>query len=96
MKNYTLTLYITGKTSGSMRAIDNMKKICREELEDIYELKIIDVLDMPQIAEDEKIFATPTLIKNLPPPLRRIVGDLSDKEKVLIGLDLTTNKNEEI
>ena len=88
MKHYTLKLYVTGKTSRSERAIENLKRICDEELPDAYELTIIDILERPQLAEDEKILATPMLIKELPPPLRRIIGDLSVRESVLLGLDL--------
>jgi circadian clock protein KaiB len=85
---YILKLYITGKTPRSDQAIAHLKEICARELADKYQLSIIDVLEHPQLAEDEKILATPTLIKELPPPLRRIIGDLSDTEKVLLGLDL--------
>jgi circadian clock protein KaiB len=88
MANYILKLYITGHSPRSEHAILNMKRICEEELADGYELIIIDVLEHPQLAEDERVLATPTLIKALPPPLRRIIGDLSDTEKVLFGLDL--------
>ncbi|MEO5356964.1 MAG: circadian clock protein KaiB [Nitrospirae bacterium YQR-1] len=88
MGNYILKLYITGKTPKSERAITNLKNLCEVELQNQYEMVIIDVLERPQLAEDEKILATPTLIKELPPPLRRIIGDLSDTEKVLLGLDL--------
>lgn len=94
MKKIKLKLYVTGKTSRSERAIANLHRLCDAELEGRYELSIIDVLEHPQLAENEKIIATPTLIKELPPPLRRVIGDLSDKEKVLLGLDisfLTTN-----
>lgn len=83
-----LKLYITGKTSRSQKAITNLQRICSDELKENYVLQIIDVLEQPQLAEDEKILATPTLIKELPPPLRRIIGDLSNSEKVLLGLDL--------
>lgn len=83
-----LKLYITGRTSRSENAISNLQRICSEELTNNYVLQIIDVLEQPQLAEDEKILATPTLIKELPPPLRRIIGDLSNSEKVLLGLDL--------
>jgi circadian clock protein KaiB len=88
MNKYLLKLYVTGRTPRSERAIGNLKRICGEELADRYEMVIIDILERPQLAEDEKILATPTLIKQLPPPLRRIIGDLSDTEKVLLGLDL--------
>ena len=88
MPKFILKLYITGQTPKSERAIANMRRICEEGLEGQYELIIIDVLERPQLAEDEKILATPTLTKELPLPLRRIIGDLSDTEKVLLGLDI--------
>ena len=90
MKKIVLRLYITGTTPRSMRAIENLRAICSGELEEKVDLQVIDVLERPQLAEDEKIIATPTLIKNIPPPLRRIIGDLSDREKVLLGLDIVT------
>ena len=83
-----MTLYITGCTQKSELSIANLHRICKEKLSDRYELRIIDVLEHPQLAENERILATPTLIKELPPPLRRVIGDLSDSEKVLLGLDL--------
>jgi circadian clock protein KaiB len=85
---YILKLYVTGKTPRSEWAIVNLQRICEQEFPGQYELIIIDVLQRPQLAEDEKIFATPTLVKELPPPLRRIIGDLSNTEQVLIGLDI--------
>ncbi len=88
MKEYVLKLYITGQTPRSQRAIATLQRICEEELEGRYELIIIDVLERPQLAEDEKIMATPTLVRVLPPPLRRIIGDLSSVEQVLLGLDI--------
>lgn len=87
---FVLKLYITGRTPRSEHSIANLRKLCEEEMAGRYELQIIDILERPQLAEDEKILATPTLIKELPPPLRRIIGDLSDRERVLLGLDLTT------
>ena len=96
--NIVLKLYITGQTPKSERAIANMQSICKNELEGQYELVIIDVMERPQLAEDEKILATPTLIKVLPPPLARVIGDLSDTEKILLGLDIqphiTTSKKQ--
>jgi circadian clock protein KaiB len=89
MNKFKLRLYVTGKTPKSERAIANLKEICEKDLRGLYELQIIDVLERPQLAEDEKILATPTLIKDLPPPLKRIIGDLSNSEKVLLGLDLS-------
>ena len=88
MNKQLLKLYITGQTPKSQRAIANLRRICEEELKGQYEMVIIDVLERPQLAEDEKILATPTLSKELPLPLRRIIGDLSDTDKVLLGLDL--------
>jgi circadian clock protein KaiB len=85
---YLLRLFITGKTDKSEQSIANLQSICEKDLRGEYELEVIDVLEKPQLAEDEKILATPTLIKKLPPPLRRLIGDLSDIEKVLFGLDL--------
>jgi circadian clock protein KaiB len=88
MPKFSLKLYVTGQTPKSERAIANIRRICEEELKGQYELVVIDVLERPQLAEDEKILATPTLTKELPPPLRRVIGDLSDTEKVLLGLDI--------
>ena len=92
MKKALLKLYVTGQTPRSERAIANLRRICQEDLKGEYELIVVDVLERPQLAEDEKIIATPTLIKELPPPLRRVIGDLSDKEKVLLGLDMQSNE----
>lgn len=85
---YHLKLYITGKTPRTERAIANLRRMCAEDLAEAYELEIIDILEHPELAEDERILATPTLIKKLPPPLRRVIGDLSDRDRVLVGLDL--------
>jgi circadian clock protein KaiB len=87
-QNHILRLYVMGRTPRSQQAVANIRRICEEELQGRYQLDVIDVLERPQLAEDEKILATPTLVKELPPPLRRIIGDLSDKELVLMGLDL--------
>lgn len=94
MNKYLLKLYVAGETPRSEQAISNLKKICQEDLCGMYEMRIIDILERPQLAEDEKILATPTLIKELPLPVRRIIGDLSDKEKVLVGLDLQNIETE--
>ena len=85
---YVLRLYVTGMTPRSARAIANVKEICEEYLKGRYDLQVIDVYEQPVLAEGEQIIAVPTLIKKLPLPLRRIIGDLSDRERVLIGLDL--------
>ena len=83
-----LRLFVTGTSPRAEIAVGNLRRICEQELRGQYELQVIDVLEQPQLAEDEKILATPTLIKQLPPPLRRVIGDLSDKDKVLLGLEV--------
>jgi circadian clock protein KaiB len=88
LSKYLLRLFVTGASARTGTAIANLKRICEQELQGMYDLEIIDVLEHPELAEDEKILATPTLIKSLPPPLRRVIGDLSDKEKVLLGLEV--------
>jgi len=91
---YILKLYVLGTSATSSRAIKNIKDIIEEQLNDKYTLQVIDVLQYPQLAEDDKILATPTLVKSLPAPIRKIIGDLSAKEKVLLGLDIVTGKPE--
>ena len=91
-KKYFLKLFVTGQTPRAELAIENLRRICEEEFSNEYELIVVDILKRPQLAEDEKILATPTVIKELPPPIRRIIGDLSEKEKVLLGLDLVGQK----
>src|SRR4051812_30789972 len=88
LSKYVLKLYVAGANARTERAVANLRRICEQELANLYELEIVDVLENPQVAEDDRILATPTLIKQLPPPLRRVVGDLSDKEKVLFGLEV--------
>lgn len=87
-KTYVLKLYVAGNTPNSIRALRTLRNILEQEFKGVYALKVIDVLKNPQLAEEDKILATPTLTKILPPPVRKIIGDLSDREKVLIGLDL--------
>ena len=86
--HYVLRLYVTGTTPQSLRAITNVKNICEEYLKGRYELEVIDLYQQPQLAQGEQIIAAPTLIKKLPLPLRRIIGDMSKSERVLVGLDL--------
>jgi circadian clock protein KaiB len=81
-------LFVTGKTPRASAAVANLRRICDEDLGGRYELEVIDVLEQPEAAEAARVLATPTLIKMLPPPLRRIIGDLSDRDKVLLGLEL--------
>jgi circadian clock protein KaiB len=84
---YVLTLYVTGQSARSQRAVANLRSLC-EGLGDSCELTVIDVLERPQVAEDERILATPTVIRRRPRPLRRVIGDLSDPERVMQWLDL--------
>jgi len=91
-ETYVLKLYVTGMTPRSMKAITNIKAICEEHLSGRYELEIIDIFQQPVLAKGEQIIAAPTLIKKLPLPLRRFIGDMSGTEKVLIGLDLRPAK----
>ena len=85
---YILRLYVAGLMPKSTLAIANLKKICEQNLQGQYELEVIDLYQQPQLAQGDQIVAVPTLIKQLPPPLRRIIGDMSDTERVLVGLDL--------
>ncbi len=85
---YVLRLYVTGMTLRSMQAIANLREICETRLQGRYELEVVDIYQHPRLARDEQIVAAPTLIKKLPLPLRRMVGNLSDQERVLMGLDL--------
>ncbi len=87
-QQYVLKLYVTGHTPRSIQAIASIRSICEEHLQGRYELQVIDIYQHPQLAEDEQIIAAPTLIKQLPLPLRKLVGDMSNEEKVLLGLDL--------
>jgi circadian clock protein KaiB len=85
---YVLRLFVTGTTSRSQKAIANMQKICQERLAGHYELQVIDVYQNPEATRELQVVATPTLVKILPEPLRRIIGDLSDRERVLAGLNI--------
>jgi len=91
-EKYVLKLYVTGMTPRSMKAVMNIKEICEEHLRGRYELEIIDVFQQPVLAKGEQIIAAPTLIKKLPMPIRKFIGDMSDTEKILIGLDLRPKK----
>lgn len=91
---YILRLFVAGINPKSRRAIENLKEVLEENLKDQYELEIIDIYQQPIFVKEDQIVAAPTLIKELPPPLRRFVGDLSNKERILLGLHLKS-KNEE-
>jgi len=85
---YVLRLYVTGTTPKSMRAIENVRRICEEHLHDRYSLEVVDLYSHLPLARGDQIVAAPTLIKRLPAPLRQLIGDMSDEQKVLVGLDL--------
>ena len=94
-ENYVLRLYVTGMTPKSIKAIENTRRICEENLKGRYELDVIDIYKQPECAKKEQILAAPTLIKKLPLPLRKFIGDMSNQEKILIGLDLVPKKEKE-
>ena len=85
---FVLTLYVSGMTPRSRRAIDNIQKLCEEHMAGRYDLKIVDIYQQPGLAKEAQIIAVPTLIKKLPPPLRRLIGDLGDPGRVLVALGL--------
>lgn len=96
MKNdvveYQLRLYVAGETPKSMLALKNLKQYCEQHLKGQYKIEIIDLLVNPKLAAGDQIIAIPTLVRKVPAPIRKIIGDLSDEEKVLVGLDLRENK----
>ncbi|WP_428395563.1 circadian clock KaiB family protein [Lichenicoccus sp.] len=87
-ETYNLRLYVAGQTPKSLTAIANLKRLCEDHLAGRYEVEVIDLLKTPQLAEGDQIVAVPTLVRRLPPPLKRIIGTLSDVERVLVGLDI--------
>lgn len=87
-EQYVLKLYVAGQTPKSLLAFKNLKQICEEYLQGRYVIEVIDLLEKPELAEGDQIIAIPTLIRNLPEPVRKIIGDLSNTEKVLVGLDI--------
>lgn len=92
-ERYILRLYVTGMTQKSMAAIDNVKKICDEYLTGRYELEVIDIYQQPELAKTEQLIAAPTLIKKLPLPLRKFIGDMSNEDRILVGLDIVPKKD---
>ncbi|GAA4340839.1 circadian clock protein KaiB [Mucilaginibacter gynuensis] len=88
VKKYELRLYVAGNTTKSVAALSNLKKYCEEYLKGQYVIEVIDLLVQPQLAEGDQIFAIPTLVRKVPEPIRKIIGDLSNEEKVLVGLDI--------
>ncbi|MDL2362996.1 MAG: circadian clock KaiB family protein [Patescibacteria group bacterium] len=87
-KEFELRLYIAGETQRSKTALENLKRYCEENVKDRYSIEIIDLLANPQLAEGDQILAVPTLVRRVPVPIRKIIGDLSNEERVLVGLDL--------
>ena len=85
---YLLRLYVTGTTGRSVRAVQNVRRICEEHLQGLYDLEVIDIYKNLPLARGDQIIAAPTLIKRLPAPLRRLIGDMSDEQRVLVGLDI--------
>ncbi|MFC0517889.1 circadian clock KaiB family protein [Mucilaginibacter angelicae] len=90
---YELRLYVAGKTAKSVAALSNLKRYCEEHLKGQYVIEVIDLLQQPQLAEGDQIFAVPTLVRKVPEPIRKIIGDLSNEEKVLVGLNIRPVKN---
>ncbi len=88
MKTWELRLYVAGQTSKSMAAFSNLKKLCEEHLQGQYRIEVIDLLENPALAKGDQIFAIPTLVRKLPEPIKKIIADLSNKERVLVGLNL--------
>jgi circadian clock protein KaiB len=93
-ERYVLRLYVTGMTARSARAVKNLQAICDEYLEGRYDLEVIDIYQQPVLVKGEQIIAAPTLIKKLPLPMRRIIGDMSNRERVLLGLDLVRSSDQ--
>ena len=91
-QTWELKLYVAGKTPKSVTALRNLKRYCEEHLEGRYKIEVIDLLKKPQLAEGDQIFAVPTLVRKVPVPIRKIIGDLSNEEKVLVGLNIVPVK----
>jgi circadian clock protein KaiB len=91
-KTWQLRLYVAGQSSRSVAALANLMRICQENLDGQYRLEVIDILEKPQLAAGDQILAVPTLVRKLPPPLRKIIGDLSNTDRVLVGLDIQPRK----
>jgi circadian clock protein KaiB len=89
---YHLRLYVAGQSPKSVRAVENLRRVCEEHLSGRYEIELVDLVENPHLARGDEIIAVPTLIRKLPEPIRRIIGDLSDAEKVLVGLQLSKDR----
>jgi len=93
---YIFRLYVSGSSTRSLRAVYNLRKLCEEYLQDDYDLRVIDIYKNPDAAREEQIIAAPTLVKQLPQPLRRFIGDLSNKKKLLVALDISETPNDHL
>ena len=91
-QRFKLRLYVAGETTKSITAFANLKQICEEHLAGRYSIEVVDLLSNPQLAAGDQILAIPTLVRRLPPPIRKIIGDLSNTERVLVGLDVRTER----
>jgi len=91
-EKFHLKLYVAGQTAKSMRAIENLEQLCAEHIKEGYRIEVIDLVKNPQLAKGDEIFAVPTLVRQLPHPIRKIIGDLSNTEKTLVGLQIKTPK----
>jgi len=91
-KQWQLRLYVAGQTPKSLTAFANLKRLCEEHLAGKFEIEVIDLVENPRLAKDDQIVAIPTLVRKLPPPIRKIIGDLSDTERTLVGLQLRSSK----
>jgi circadian clock protein KaiB len=92
-ETYNLRLYVAGQTPKATRAFDNLRKICDEHLAGRYNIEVIDLIENPQLGRGDQILALPTLVRRLPEPMKKIIGDLSNTERVLVGLDLRTRES---
>ena len=90
-KEWILRLYVAGMTQNAIEALENLRSICEEHLKGRYSIEVIDLLKNPRLAEGDQILATPTLVRALPPPMKKIIGSLASKDRVLVGLDLRPN-----
>lgn len=90
IKHYALRLYVTGQTPRSLASVENLKRLCEKYLKGRFDLEVVDIYQQPALAAEGQIIAAPTVIKLMPPPLRRLVGDFSDSERVVLGLDIKT------
>ncbi|MEO8018770.1 MAG: circadian clock protein KaiB [Pseudomonadota bacterium] len=93
MSEYALKLYVAGQTPKAVRAFSNLRKICEEHLEGRYSIEVIDLVENPQLGRGDQILALPTLVRQLPAPIKKIIGDLSNTERVLVGLDLRPRRS---